>query len=685
MRKDVLMASVAAAFLAAANARADEGMWTFDNFPAEAVRTAYGITIDRHWLDTVRMASVRLNGCSASVVSENGLTLTNHHCIRSCAQSLSNERHNYIAEGFFADAETDERLCPGLTAEILERITDVTARVRKADAGKGDADFVKARDATITDIEREGCAEQAKRYRCQVIELYRGGQYMLYTFRYYKDVRLVAAPEEGVAFFGGDPDNFNFPRYDLDFSFVRLYENGHPVRTPQHLIWSVSAPKDGEVTFVAGNPGTTLRLLTADQLETMRDRSLPGLLIRLSELRGQLLRFSAESPDNARTAQNLLFSVENSFKALSGRQQALIETNVIADKRKNDEALKAKIAADPQLTRETGDPWADIAKALEVSDRMRDRYILTEGGPTGSILYGYAKTLVRAAQERTKEDGKRLPGYGKSYQSLLRKGLLDDRPVYPALEKLTLEFWLTKLREKLTADDADTKRFLGKDSPQTLAAKLVQSRLGDPALRKQLWDGGLKAVEASNDPLIRYVLATDPAARTVLNAYREKIDGPIGRAEEKIAGARFAAYGTSVYPDATFSLRLSYGRVAGWTENGRPVAPFTYYAGLWDRASGEPPYALPQRWKNAQNQVDGKLALDFVTNNDIIGGNSGSPVVNARGEVIGAAFDGNIHSLGGAFFFDGANNRMIGVTTAAITTALKNIYRQDRLVKELTP
>lgn len=684
MIKRILLAGAAAIVATAGGAFADEGMWTFDNFPVAKVKAAYDLDIDRKWLDRIRMAAVRINGCSASVVSPDGLVLTNHHCVRACAQNLSDAHRNYVETGFFADARKDERLCPGMAGEILERITDVTRRVQRAGEGRLGEDYVKAHDAVIAAIEKDGCADREAKHRCQVVELYQGGQYMLYDYRFYRDIRLVAAPEESMAFFGGDPDNFNFPRYDLDFSFIRLYENGHPAST-QYLKWSLSPPAEGEVVFVAGNPGSTQRLLTADQLEEMRAHTLPDTLIRLSELRGLLIRFSSESPENARIAKNLLFGVENSFKALTGRQKALVDSGVIAQKRFYDMALKAGVKADPALAETIGDPWAEIARALKAGQGLRARYIYMEGGPTGSALYGYAKTLVRAANEREKPNGERLPDYTDGHLPAMRKSVLDERPVYPELEKLALEFWLTKLREHLTADGEGTKLFLGPDSPQGLAARLVKTRLADPAFRKQLWEGGQKAILAADDPLIRYVLATDAGARGELKAYREQVEVPIDKAEEKIAKARFAVYGTSVYPDATFSLRLSYGRVAGWTEaDGRAIPAFTRYAGLWQRATGQAPFALPARWIEAKGKIDGSRVFDFATTNDIIGGNSGSPMIDAEGEVIGVAFDGNIHSLGGAFFFDAARNRTVGVSTAAITEALKVVYHQDRLVRELT-
>jgi hypothetical protein len=667
-------------------ARADEGMWTFDNFPAAAVKAKYGVTVDQAWLDHVRGASVRLSvGCSASVVSADGLVLTNHHCVRDCAQELSNATTDYVATGFQAARREDEKLCAGMQAEMLSGISDVTARVTKAAAGKSGQDFVRARDGEIAAVEKEGCAGKEERFRCQVITLYQGGQYKLYTYRKYSDVRLVFAVEGQTAFFGGDPDNFNFPRYDLDCSFVRLYEDGKPAKTPDHLTWSTAAPKDGEPLFVAGNPGTTQRLLTAEQLETLRDVNLPEILLLYSELRGRLIRFDAESPEHTRIANDLLFGIENSYKAYRGEEKALVDPALIAAARKTDADLKARVAKDPKLAAAIGDPWSDIAKAQVSQKALYYRYGFMEGrAGIGSDLFRFARQLVRAAAEKSKPNGERLPEYTDSRLALLSKTLLDPQPVYPELEQVALEFWLSKLRENLTADGEGTKIFLGKDSPETLSARLASSKLGDPAIRKTLWDGGMAAITASNDPMIKFVLATDPASRAIRKEYEERVSGPVDRAAQKIAQARFAAYGTSVYPDATFSLRLSYGKVGGWSDNGVTVPPFTYYGGLWDRATGQFPFDLAPRWQAAQGKLNPGTVFDFASDNDIIGGNSGSPAINAKGEVVGAIFDGNIESLGGAFGFDGRVNRAVSVSTAAITEALKNVYGDRALVTELT-
>jgi hypothetical protein len=677
---------LAAAFLlSAAPALADEGMWTFDNFPLARVNAAYGLKLDQKWLDRVQAASVRLTtGCSASVVSKSGLVFTNHHCVVECVQDLSSGDKDFVQDGFMTASREDEKTCPGMQAEILASITDVTKQVTSAAAGKSGQDFVRARDAAITAAEQAGCGDDPG-VRCQVISLYRGGQYKLYKYRKYSDVRLVFAPEFATAFFGGDPDNFNFPRYNLDIGFVRLYENGKPAVTPQHLTWVGRAPQAGEATFVSGNPGSTNRLMTVSQLETLRDLTIPVGQLQRSEIRGRLIRFSEEGPEQKRVATDPLFGIENSFKVFFGQQFALNDKAFMDAKRAEEAELKGKVAADPKLAADIGDPWTDIEKAQAAYANNYLRYRQVEGGATYSHLYDYAETLVRAAQERVKPSAERLPEYADTRLSLQEKQLLDAKPVDPALEETYLGFWLSKTREYLTTDDPAVKALLGKESPEGLAKRVVAgSRLGDPAVRKALWDGGLAAIEASDDPMIQLFLRNDPAARAVRKAWETEVQGPTDAAAERVARAKFAAYGDAVYPDATFSLRLSYGKVDGWTYRGTTVPPTTDFAGLYERATGAEPYQLAPRWIAARDKVNPTTVYNFVTTNDIIGGNSGSPVVNARGEVLGAAFDGNIHSLGGAFGYDGTINRTVVVATSAATEALDKVYGRAALVKELT-
>jgi hypothetical protein len=683
--KDLVPALALTLAAVPALALADEGMWTFDNFPSSAVKAKYGVTIDQAWLDHVQAGSLRLStGCSASIVSGSGLVLTNHHCVSDCVQDLSTAGKDYIKDGYAAADRREERLCPGMQAEGLETIADVTGAVAAATADKTGEAFVRARSAAVAKIESDACAGRTATHSCQVVSLYQGGQNKLYVFRKYSDVRIVFAPEFQTAFFGGDPDNFNFPRYDLDMAFVRLYENGKPVVTPGHLRWSPNAPREGEPVFVSGNPGTTNRLLTADQLQSLRDVVLPLTMIQYAELRGRLIEFGKTDPERARIANRELFGIENSFKVYNGQFQALSQPGAIAAKRAQDEAVRAKVKADPALAAKIGDPWADLA-AIQV-DRLalNARYSLLEARAGYlSPLFGYARKLVRAATERERPSPERLPEYGDARLPLMQKEVLDAKPTEAALDNLLLEFWLLKVRETLTADAPETVALLGRESPEDLAKALSKTTLGDPAQRERLWKGGLAAVQASNDPLIRFVLATDAASRQARRDYEAKVTGPTGRATEKIAQARFAVLGSSVYPDATFTPRLSYGAVQGWTYQGKTIPAFTYFSGLWTRATGKPPFDLAPRWLAAKGRLPDNTVFDISSTNDIIGGNSGSPLINAKGEVIGAAFDGNIHSLGGAFAYDGTINRTVSASTAAATVALKTVYGRDALVAEL--
>jgi hypothetical protein len=662
-------------------ALADEGMWPFDNVPTGAVRKAYGVTIDQAWLDHVRLSTIRLSsGCSASVVSGQALVLSNYHCVVDCVQSLSTPRSDLLLTGVQTAALADERPCPGLQAEILLGAADVTDRVR--DEGSAS---VHARDQTLAEIERSGCHDDPA-LRCQVVSLYHGGQYMLYRYRKYADVRLVFAPEFEVGFFGGDPDNFNFPRYDLDVAFLRLYENDRPVAGAEHLTWNGAASRAGEPVFVSGSPGGTERDITVSQLEIQRDLVLPISQLQRAEERGRLIQFSAESDEHRRVATDALFSLENTYKVYYGRQFELNDPAFMAIKRRQEAELKAKVAADAELKRRIGDPWADMADAQASYAALYPRYRQLEAVAGNlSQLHGYARTLVRAAAERSKPADRRLRDFADARLPLIRKSVLDPRPIDPALEQLYLGFWLSKTREVLTADDPAVKALLGAESPDQLAQRLVSAtRLADPAVRRALWDGGQAAIDASTDPLIRFVVANDGAARKARLAWEERVSGPEDEAAGRIAQARFAVHGRGLYPDATFTPRLSYGQVAGWTYHGDKVEPFTRLGGLFARATGADPYRLPPRWLAAGPRLDPRTVFDLTTTNDIIGGNSGSPLIDAQGAVIGVVFDGNIHSLGGDYLYDAAVNRAIAVSTAAVAEALSKVYGDTRILAELT-
>ena len=675
------VAGVMAVTTAPSSARADEGMWTFDNFPIQTVNDKYGTRIDQAWLDRVRNSAVRLQGCSASFVSDEGLILTNWHCVVGCVQDLSSPEHDYVKNGWMTANREEEKRCPGQTAEVLTDIVDVTDRVLGAGQGLEGAAFNAARAAETRKIEQENCAEDPK-LTCQVISFYRGGRYALYKFRKYDDVRLVFAPENQAAFFGGDPDNFNFPRYALDAGFLRAYEDGKPVETPNHLKWNPNPPAEGDVTFVAGNPGSTSRLLTMSQLERLRDQQLPITLIQYSELRGRLLEYSLTGEEAKRVSFDPVFGLENSFKVYYGQEGALTDPAFMDVKRAAEDELRQRVAADPALVQQIGDPWGDLER---VQVTARDLYLpyrqLEANAGGGSTLYSYARAIVRAAKDAARPaDQRRM---NDAARASLSARLASEVPIDAGIEEIYLRFWLSKTREYLTVDHPSVKAMLGKESPEALADRLISgTKLADPAFRAQALAMTPEQLAAA-DPLLAFVLANDDTAQATGDQWAAAVNAPTARAAEKVAQARFAVYGDNLYPDATFSLRLSYGRVEGWTYRGVTVPAFTYIGGLYERATGSEPFNAAQAFIDAESRVNKAVVYDFVSTNDIIGGNSGSPVINAEGEVIGAAFDGNIHSLGGAYGYDGTLNRTVSVSTAAITEVLRTVYPQPRLLEEL--
>ena len=659
------------------SAHADEGMWTFDSFPAAKLKAEYGWAPDQAWLDRVRLASVRLTGgCSASFVSAEGLILTNQHCVADCLADLSGPGNDLLAKGYVANARSDEKLCPGQQAEIVTAIRDVTPEVKQAIGTATGEAAVKARTAAIATIEKASCPDTVTT-RCQVVSLYGGGQYKLYSYRKYSDVRIVWAPEGAASKFGGDPDNYNFPRYALDGAFLRAYENGKPVATPQHLKWTGREPKEGELIFVVGNPGSTQRLLTTSQLAYQREVNLPILLATQSELRGRLLSAIGDDPERQREGNDKLYGVENNLKRHIGRTKALNDPAFFGRIAANERDLKAKSAADPAI----GDPWSEVDRAVAAQRAMDTEYRFSQ--PDGE-LFDYALQLVRAGIERGKPNADRLPGYSDSALPLLEKQLLDPKPIAPWLERLYMEWSLSKAREYLGADHPQTRLLLGRESPEGLAERLVAgTRLADPAVRKALWDGGAPAIAASTDPMIVYARAIEANDRALQKQYDEQVDGPLTAARAKLADARFAAYGASVYPDATFSLRITYGKVGGWVENGAKVPHRTTFAGAFDRATGAEPFALAPAFLAKRPAIDQQGALDFVYAADTIGGNSGSPVIDRDANVIGANFDRNIHGLRNDYAYDITMARSIAVSTAAIEQALKVIYPAPALLAEL--
>jgi hypothetical protein len=686
MRQRLFASFIGFVGLSMGSAFADEGMWLLNNFPSDQVEKLYGFRPSRQWLDHVRLSAVRLaQGCSAGFVSPRGLVQTNHHCAEHCIEQLSSSGKDLVQTGFYAKEEKDEVKCPNLEINQLIETSDVTGRVQAATEGTDGPAFAEAKRAVNAAIAKE-CAGGDSALRCDVVELYNGGVYNLYKYRRYQDVRLVFAPEQPIAFFGGDPDNFEFPRYDLDVSYLRAYQNDKPLDTAaDHFAYAAADAKAGDLTFTVGHPGSTQRLDTVAELEVYRDWSLPRSIARLSELRGALTEFSTKGPEEARIATGLLFGIENSLKVVKGQFDALTDRALIEAKTKAENELRARADGEPALKAEAGSAWDTIRTTLRSWRPKRDRYGYLEGrGGFNSHSFGDALALLRRAAEQAKPDEKRLPEYTEANFPGLRQSLLADQPIYPALEKLTLTFSLTKLREMLGPDDPFVRKVLGKKSPTQLADELINgTSLRDLAARKALLEGGQQAIDASSDPMIQLARLVDPDFRAIRKDYEDNTAAPLSQAHSQIARARFKIYGTSVYPDATFTLRVSFGAVRGYRQDDKDIPPFTRLGGLFDRAMGAPPYRLPESWVAAQASLDMRQPMNFVTDNDIIGGNSGSPVINASGEVVGLIFDGNRQSLGSDFGFNPAVSRAIAVNVGALQEALSKVYHADRIVAEL--
>jgi hypothetical protein len=665
---------------------AAEGMWPLDNLPASRLRAEYGFTPGKDWVDHVMRASARIaGGCSASFVSRDGLVMTNHHCAAACVSQLSSSKKNFIADGFLARGRGEEVRCPEIEVNRLERISDVTDQVKGAVAGLEGEAFKLAKNAVEAKLSSACIGAERETARCDVVDLYHGGLYHLYRYRRFQDVRLVWVPEQAIAFFGGDPDNFNFPRYDLDIALLRVYENGKPAQVKDFFQFGKAGAEAGEMVFVSGHPGSTQRQLTMSELETFRDIRLIGGLLRLAEERGILEQYSKLGPEAARIAENDLFGIENGYKAYVGELKALLDPALTKQKQKEESGLRAFVASRPGLRARIGGAWDAIEKAQQVYRDIEAQYSAIEQARAfGGRHFAYARALVRGAEERAKQDADRLPEFSDSRLPEVEQRLFSTAPIYPEYESVRLAWSLTKMRELLGADDPFVRLVLGRKSPDQVAAELIAgTRLGEAAVRRALWSGGKEAIAGSDDPFIKLALAVDPAARAIRKRYEREVEAVVEKNTELIAQARFARHGTSAYPDATFTLRLSYGEVVGWSEGGRKIAPFTDFAGAFARDTGVDPFALPQSWHAAKSRLDLAQRFNFVTSNDIIGGNSGSPMINRKGEIVGLVFDGNIHSLGGAFWFDARTNRAVAVHSGAILESLSKVYGATELAREI--
>jgi hypothetical protein len=665
------------------SATADEGMWTFDNFPAPVVKQSYGVDITPAWLDHIRLSTVRLANCSASFVSSQGLILTNHHCVTQCLADMTTKEKSLMESGFSAAARNDEQRCSTQRADVLIDTENITQAVLKTGAGLSDAAANDARKKLLTSLEQNCEQASAKsktgKLACQSVKLYQGGQFFLYKYKRYTDVRLVFAPEADIASFGGDPDNFQYPRWSLDFAVLRAYENGKPAKTPNFLPINFAGPNAGQLVFVAGDPGSTARLQTRAQLTFDREISLPVTLMRASELRGRYIQFGKTNPVDNRIILAPLNSLQNGIKVRRKELDALNDDTMLADKAAAEQRLR-------ELAHLQGsDPWHDIEVAL---NRERTLYLpelfIENGAGFSSVLFRDARQLVRGADERLKPNQDRLREFTDSSLPGIEYDLFAHVPVFAEYEQLTLSFSLERMREWLGPDHPVVRSLLSRESPDALATRLIaETQLDDALLRRHLWEGGKAAVDASHDPMIELVRSIDANARAIRKQYDDEVEAPIAAAGERIAAARFKAYGTNAYPDATFTLRLNFGTVQGWMENGIAMEPFTHLDRAFERATGDSPFKIPDSWMKVKGSLDMRTPFCISTSNDIVGGNSGSPLIDADGAIVGLMFDGNIHSVAGRYWFDPANNRSIAVHPAIIREALQKVYGAKALIAEL--
>src|SRR6266508_2363737 len=662
----------------------DEGMWTFNNVPREDIKQKYGFDVTDDWLRKVQLASVRFNnGGSGSFVSPNGLVLTNYHIVGE----LSTAKKDYAKEGFVARSQAEEMKAEGLELNQLISIEDVTARINSAvKSGMSAVEANAARRAEISAIERESTA--ATGLRSDVVTLYQGGQYNLYRYKKYTDVRLVFVPEFQAAFFGGDPDNFNFPRFNIDMSLVRVYENNQPLKVENYFKWSKTGAKDGELVFVTGHPGSTQRLNTVAHLESLRDVTIPLILRLLESRRVVLKQYMAQGEEQTRRAQNELNSIENSIKVYKGQIAGLKDPKLMAKKRSAEQALRNSISADPQKKQEFGGAWDAIAKGRKgLASYERDRRFLDLAAGFNTPLFSYARILVRRAEENEKPDAQRLPEYTSTRRPALEASLYSTAPIYDDFEKMKLANSLAFMQSEYGADHPFIKQVLKGKTPEARATELIEgTKLKDVEYRKQVATAGMRMTYSGADPMIAVAQDIDKEARSVRKRYEEEVVAVERANYAKIAHALFEEQGTKLYPDATFTLRLSYGAVKGYRENGKFVPPFTTLGGLYARSNQFHhafPYNLPTRWMSRQAAIDPKTPFNFVSTNDIIGGNSGSPTINKNGELVGLIFDGNIESLVGNFEYDESVNRSISVDVRAMLEVLRKVFQANAVADEL--
>ncbi|MCC6233147.1 MAG: S46 family peptidase [Verrucomicrobiales bacterium] len=687
-RLRLLTPLLAAAVLAApATGRGDEGMWLFSSPPVEVLKSRHGFAPDQTWFDHVQRASVRvMSGGSGSFVSADGLLMSNHHVASDAIQKLSTADRDLLRDGFHARTLAEELPCKDLELNVLIDIEDVTARVNAAvPAGLPADQAAAARRAVQAEIEKQ--AADRSGYRCDVVTLFQGGAYHLYRYKQYTDVRLVFAPEQQIAFFGGDPDNFEYPRFCLDVAFLRAYEDGRPARVDHFLKWSRRGVSEGDLVLVSGHPGRTSRLLTLTELEYLRDHAYPAALERLYREEVSLSAWSARSTENQRRAKDDLFSIQNSRKARVGGLAGLQDPAFLGRIAEAEKTFRARLETAPEWA-SARQAYDRIATSQSVIQQNAERYRMLENawGLRGE-LFSLARTLLRSAAERGLPNGDRLREFRDSNRTSLELDLFSSRPIHEDLEILHLADSLTHLTSTLGATDPVVARVLAGKSPRQRAAELVAgTRLRDVAVRKSLYALDLAALRAAADPMIEVAAAVDAEARAVRKTM-EAQDETKRQAHAEIARARFALQGSGNYPDATSTLRLAFGLVQGYADSGTTAPAFTEFAGLYQRAQAQnqqPPFDLPERWSKRRGKLDLRTPFNFVSTADIIGGNSGSPTVDRHGEVVGLIFDGNLPSLVLDFAYDDQQARALSVDSRAILEALEKVYGAKNLVQELT-
>ena len=663
---------------------AAEGMWPYNHLPLDQIEQDFGYRPTPEFLSTVQKASVRFNnGGSGSFVGPNGLAMTNHHVAADCIRKLSSEDKDYIADGFYASSQARELACPDLELNVLMEIETVTDQVNKdVTPETSDAKRLEAQRAATAQIEKD-CRDSTL-MRCDVVNLYQGGIFDLYKYQRYTDVRLVFAPEFASAYFGGDPDNFTFPRYCMDVSFLRVYKDGRPLESPAFMPLNPDGAENHQLTFVSGHPGSTERLLTGSQLGFERDRRIPLIMGFLQTMAGAVGAYGRTGGDAPRQARDALFSYNNSIKAYTGRLAGLRDQQLFAEKQAQEKKLRDAVTANPDWAAKYGESWRKVAEAQRVNSEIYEEYRLVDSLGFYTRYFTLAKTLYRLAKELPKPNGERLPEYGDTRLESLNQQLYSAAPIYPELEIVKLAASLTFMRDRLSRNHPVVQEVIGNRRPEDVARKLIEStKLADVDFRKSLGSDKAAAALDSDDPMIALVRSIDEEARALRKRFEDEVEAVETAQGSKIAQARFAVSGTDVYPDATFTLRLAFGRVSGYYEERKAIRPFTKMEGLFDKHTGEDPYNVPKKVLAAKGRLDLETPYNLVTTNDITGGNSGSPLIDQDAQVVGLIFDGNIQSLSNDFLYSEKQGRAVSVDVRGILHSLDKVYNARRLVSEL--